>query len=186
MNLILLPGNNWRNQAWIEQVHKTVAPDFDQVWVQYYDNWKARTALLNMDLETEELANKARDFGKYCILAKSAGVLLAMKAIKEGKIKPEKCVFVGTAIRWGLEQGWPVDEWVKGYSIPTLFVQRSEDQVMTFGELRHALDKAGATNFRLVELPGRSHHYEDVMGLRFMVKKFIFDSEQVKSKGKKK
>ena len=173
MNLILLPWNNWRNQAWIEQLKQAVEPDFEQIWVQYYDNWKARTALLNIDLETDKLAKNSRSLGKYCILAKSAGTLLAMKAVKEGEIKPVKCIFVGTAIRWGQEQGWPAEKWAEGYSVPTLFIQKSEDPVMTFGELRFTLEKAGVKKSKLVELPGRSHHYEDIMGLRFMVKDFV-------------
>jgi len=44
---------------------------------------------------------------------------------------------------------------------------------MTFGELRFTLEKAGVKKSKLVELPGRSHHYEDIMGLRFMVKDFV-------------
>ena len=157
MNLILLGGNNWRNKGWIEEVEKALKPDFDQTWVQYYDHWQVGPALIDMEVEMEKLVKKAAGFGEYIIFGKSAG----------------KCVFVGTAVSWGEKQGFEAEKWLEGYAVRTLFIQRAEDQVMTAGELREALNRKGVTNYKFTELPGRSHHYEDIFGLRLMVREFV-------------
>ena len=172
MNLILLGGNNWRNKGWIEEVEKALKPDFDQTWVQYYDHWQVGPALIDMEVEMEKLVKKAAGFGEYIIFGKSAGPILAMRAIKERGLRPGKCVFVGTAVSWGEKQGFEAEKWLEGYAVRTLFIQRAEDQVMTAGELREALNRKGVTNYKFTELPGRSHHYEDIFGLRMMVKEF--------------
>ncbi len=177
MNLIILPGNDWRNQVWTEEIEQLVKEDFEKTWVQHYDNWGTHTLLLDPEMEMKNLAQKAQDFGEFVIFAKSAGTLLAMKAVTEGKIKPVKCMFVGTAIRWGMTQGWPVESWVKGYNLPTLFIQKKDDPIMRFADLKQELEKLEVKNYKLVEIPGDSHHYEKVFELKKMLKELTVNKE---------
>ncbi len=179
MNLIMLPGNNWRNKEWTQEVEKLVKGDFDQTWMQIYENWGIHADLMDPDKEVKKLVQKAKNFGEYVIFAKSAGTLLVMRAVTEFGMKPVKCFFVGTAIRWGLEQNWPVEKWVKGYNIPTLFIQKTDDPIMTFGELRHELEKSEVKNYKLVEIPGASHHYGAVYDLKSRLREWV--KEKVKS-----
>lgn len=147
--------------------------DFVLTWMQRYDNWPRHGALLDPEIETGKLIEKAKTFGEYVIFAKSAGTLLCMKAVYEKKIKPLKCMFVGTAIKWGRELRWPVDEWVRGFSVPTLYVQKSDDPIMGFEDLRLALEDLEVRNCKLMEIPGSSHHYERVFELKKMLKVWV-------------
>ena len=173
MNLIILPGNNWRNQEWTEEVERVLREDFVLTWILKYNNWESHTVVLDPEKECQKLIEKANEFGEYSIFAKSVGTLLCMKAVNEGKLHPAKCMFVGTAIKWGREQGWSVDEWVKGFSVPTLYVQKTDDPIMGFEDLRLALEKLGVMNCKLVEISGSSHHYEKVYELKRMLKEWM-------------
>ena len=171
--MLILSGNNWRNQEWTEEVERVVSEDFVLTWILKYENWKTHAAILDPEAETGKLAEKARDFGEYAVFAKSAGTILCMKAVKEGKLKPVKCMFVGTSIKWGKEQGWPVNEWVRGFGVPTLYVQKKDDPIMGFEELRLALEELEVINCKLMEIPGSSHHYERVFELKRLLKVWV-------------
>jgi pimeloyl-ACP methyl ester carboxylesterase len=173
VNLIILPGNNWHNQEWTEEVERMVSDDFEKTWMQKYDSWMSHEAVLDLDKESRKLIDKGQEFGQYCVFAKSAGALLCMKVVKEGRFHPSKCMFVGASIKWGLEQGWPVNDWVKDFNVPTLFLHKKDDPIMGFEELRIALEKGNVTNCKLIEIPGNSHHYERVFELKRMLKVWV-------------
>src|SRR4030042_6785686 len=104
MNLILLPGNTPGNKNWIEEVEQSLKPNFSSTNIQFYRHWQTGDDLVDLDHELEELVDKTSKLSDYLIFAKSAGVVLSVKGICEGKIKPGWCVFVGTPILWAKEK----------------------------------------------------------------------------------
>ena len=98
MNLILLAGNSVSNKKWIEEVAEAMKPNFKKIIVHYYKHWETGDELIDMNGELSRLMNTVSGLDSWSIFAKSAGTLLTLKGVKEGKIQPVKCVFAGTAI----------------------------------------------------------------------------------------
>lgn len=173
MNLILLPGNNKSNKEWIQKIEVELKDLFDSTLIQYYDHWKDNKPIIDLDLELNELVknNNAVDV----VFAKSAGILLALKAIKNHLIKPKKCIFVGFPINWARINNFDIDIWLENYQIPTMFIQNSEDPAFSFKDLREFLYKKALKNYDIVELPGNSHDYNDISKLRKLIVTFLND-----------
>lgn len=173
MKLILLPGVSRKNKEWISEVDSSLKNLFSKTYVQEYLHWQKEMADMDFELELERLVKKAGSLSNYMIFAKSAGVILALKAIYEKLIKAEGCIFCGMAVFWARARGFDVDLWVKNYSTPTLFIQKASDPAFPSRDLRELLQKVGATNFRLVEIPGEDHHYGDIGGLKELTCEFL-------------
>lgn len=173
MNLILLAGNSISNKEWIEEVEASLKPFFTKTEVHYYQHWSTGDELIDFEKELELLSEDAKDFGQYVIFAKSAGTLLTLKGVKEGKLQPVKCIFAGTAINWGREKNFSVDEWLENYSIPTLFIEKTNDPACSFEDLAKLLENKSVKNYSLKEITGSNHHYEDIELLKTETEKFI-------------
>ena len=173
MKLILLAGNSISNKEWIENVEKTLRPLFTETELHYYQHWTTGDGLIDLDRELDLLSKDINDSEKYVIFAKSAGTLLALKGVRENKLSPHKCIFVGTAINWGREKNFSVDEWLLEYSIPTLFIQKTKDPTSTFEELSSLLNECEVKSFTLKEIPGEDHHYDEIESLKMEIKDFL-------------
>jgi hypothetical protein len=174
MNLILLPGNDKNNKAWIDSVDTELSPYFDRTAIHYYDHWWSSDAgEIDLEIELDKLAATVEQFDTYVIFAKSAGVLLALYGIYEGVLDPELCIFVGSAIPWGYDRGFDLDNWLINYSIPTLFIQKTADPALSFTDLNTILLDKNISGFSLKEIPGNDHYYEDVAQIRQLVEGFV-------------
>lgn len=173
MNLILLPGNVASNRHWIEEVEQSLRPNFSSANIQFYRHWQTGDDLIDLDHELKELFDKTSKLSDYLIFAKSAGVVLSVKGICEGKIKPERCIFVGTPILWAIEKGFDFDRWITSFSVPTLFIQRENDPAMPADKLKDYLNGKGVTNYKFVKIPGASHDYPDIEQLNEFVLGFL-------------
>lgn len=151
--IILLPGNGSHNKEWIESVRDAIGGE-----ILVYEHWKTGEKVIDFEKETKRLAEMAQD-EEVEIFAKSAGCLLAIKAVHEGGIRVRKAVFVGAAVRWGEELGLPVSEWLKDWTFPTLFIQAVGDPAIPGEELRPLLPLAGL----LKVVPGEDHDYADLV-----------------------
>jgi len=173
MKLILLAGNSSSNKTWIEKVENILKPFFEETRIQYYKHWSSGAELIDFDDELLALQNLVSDFSEYIIFAKSAGALLALKGVKEGAIKPSKCIFAGTAINWGKANNFDVDAWLNKYSVPTLFIQKTSDPTCSYQELEMILKDRNITNFNIKEITGDDHSYDDMEMLKEEVASFI-------------
>lgn len=173
MNLILLAGNSISNKEWIEEVESSLKPLFTTTKIHYYKHWSTGDELIDFDKELELLSEGTKDFNQYVIFAKSVGTLLTLKGVKENKLQPIKCIFVGTAINWGRERNFTVDKWLGNYSIPTLFIEKTNDPACSFKDLVELLKDKSVKNSALKEIPGSDHHYEDIELLKTETKRFI-------------
>lgn len=176
MNLVLLAGNSLSNKNWIEEVAGAMEPLFEKITIHYYKHWETGDELIDLDGELAALADTVKGLGSWVVFAKSAGTLLTLKGIKEGKISPAKCIFAGIAVDWGREKGFPVDEWLNGYATPTLFIQKSFDPAYSFANLQSLLQEKSVQNFETREILGENHHYEDIHLLQQEVREFILHS----------
>ncbi len=173
MDLVLLPGNSLNNKQWIDEVKIALGPTFNKTRVLYYSHWQTGDSLIDFEKEQTALKALTQDLGDLVIFAKSAGCLLILKMISQSKLKPKKCIFVGAALLWGEAQGWEVKSWLKDFSIPTLFIQKSLDPAISFKDLENQLVEAKVQNYKLVEIPGDDHHYDDVTQLKNLVLEFV-------------
>lgn len=171
MKLLLLAGNSLHNKEWIEEVERTLAPHFNQTLVHYYQHWSTGDELIDLEYELEQLTASIGDLAGWVVFAKSAGTILIIRGCYENKIKPLKCVFAGTAIGWAEAQGMNVHEWLKNYSIPTLFIQKTSDPAIGYLDLANLLNDV--VNVTTKEIPGDNHSYEDLRVLESEVTQFL-------------
>ncbi|MDQ3098605.1 MAG: hypothetical protein M3Q44_02570 [bacterium] len=174
MNLILLPGNDKKNKVWVDAVETELSSYFERTAIHYYDHWwSSEDGEIDLEIELDKLAATVEQFEKYVVLAKSAGVLLALYGIYEGVLDPEVCIFVGSAIPWGYERGFDLNNWLINYSIPTLFIQKTLDPALSFADLNTVIIDKNISGYLLKEIPGNDHFYEDIAQLKELVEGFV-------------
>jgi hypothetical protein len=174
MNLLLLGGNSPSNKIWIGRIAEVLRPLFTSVHTQQYDHWSTGTEQINFATELTAAEYAVHGWDEYVVFAKSAGSLLALKGIREGRLTPTKCVFIGIAIGWGRKLSLPIDTWLENLSTPTLFIQKTLDPACSFEELQVLLKERHAQHYSLKEISGSDHQYDDIDTLRRAVKEFVF------------
>ena len=172
MNLILLPGNSGMNNAWIEELAQEFKQDYEKVEILKYSHWQTEKPLIDIEVEAKRLAEMANSLRDYHIIAKSAGCILTIYSVFHKLINPEKCYFIGTPIDWAHKNNFDIDTWIKSYAIPTLAVQKTEDTVISYQNLKEYVQKYKLDSITLKELPGDDHHYADVNQLKYLWNKF--------------
>ncbi|MGI5841449.1 MAG: hypothetical protein ACOX6N_04500 [Patescibacteria group bacterium] len=171
MNLILLGGNSIDNKKWIEAVEICLKPLFQSTIIIDYDHWQTGEWMINLDKEKEKLALTAKNYDQYMIFAKSAGSLVAIKAIYEKLISPQKCVFAGIPLNWAKKSNFDIDTWYKDYSISTLAIQHTNDPLASSKELSDFLNQL-TTTVKIEELPGDTHDYNELDTIKRLVSGF--------------
>src|SRR3989344_705008 len=167
MKLFLLPGNSASNESWIERVKSELNDVFEDLQIQYYAHWKRNDVkVVDLDAELENLLAETSRVPAYCIFAKSAGALLALRGIYEAKVKPAKCIFVGLPVLWARQNGFDIDRWIKNYSIQSLFIQQSGDPAFSFSQLKDYLANNNVRNYKLVQVMGKDHDYQNINELK--------------------
>ncbi len=173
MNLILLAGNSPENEEWIEEVETTLGENFDITYVQRYQHWNGNGDVIDLEEELKRLVENEEQLRPYTIFAKSAGVLLTLKGMSEGVIKPENNIFCGTPRGFATRLNAPIDEWISKLSTPSLFIQNYHDPAMHFEDLKEYLKQMGSKNYKLARLEGSNHHYGDLDKLRQLTEGFL-------------
>lgn len=174
MNLLLLPGNSPDHKDWIQELGRLFEPNFDVVEIIEYESWKAPHArIVDLNVEIEKIKKITSGWSDYYIFAKSVGVALAVKAIREGVLKPSRCVFVGTPILWTRENNIDLDAWIVGFSIQTLFIQQRSDPCMPSSELKEFLKAKKVSNYTYAEVMGDDHKYSDLEQVTSLATKFF-------------
>lgn len=169
MNLILLAGNSIDNKEWLKKAESVLKPHFDSIQIQYYDHWRLGRDLIDLAKEVKKLAKTTKSKKQYVVLAKSAGNVIASKAIYEKKISPRKCIFIGIPLDWARKHGFDIGKWFKNFSVPSIIIQHSHDPIATPEELSEFLKRENATNYDLVELPGDDHYYQELDKIKDLV-----------------
>lgn len=150
--LILLPGNSAGNREGFEALQSRLGGT-----ILYYQHWSTGEPMIDFETEARRLAELAND-SPVRVIAKSAGCLLAMRAVREAAVDIEKAVFLGTAVLWGEERGIPVREWLQEWSVPTLFIHKEQDPVIAVADLQAIVNR----RHEILALPGNDHNYDDL------------------------
>lgn len=179
MKTILLGGNNPTNIFWLESMEKELKKKLNDVFVHRYSHWDTNVELIDLDKELENLRTELESAKQYVIVGKSAGVLLALKGISESKLHPSACVFLGIPVLWGWEKGFDVDRWIKGFSVPTLFIHKSGDPAIASDALKNLLKESGAKNYKLHIIPGEEHEYAEYKELSQTIISFLKDQKLI-------
>ena len=164
MEIVLLAGNSVKNKIWIEAVEKTVQSLFDQTQILYYEHWKLeqKDALIDIKKETEKLVKLINKNQRVYIFAKSVGCLVALTAIRDQKIMPKGCCFVGLPVNWSRANNIPIVHLLEKYSVPTIFLQKTQDPAIGCKELKVLLKEQEVKNDSVIEVPGNNHEYDDM------------------------
>lgn len=179
MKIVLLGGNSPTNIAWLEAMESNLKKEHNDVFVYRYSHWDTDVQLIELNKELENLQRELEGAKQYVIVGKSAGALLTLKGISERKLHPSACVFLGTAVLWGREKGFDVDRWVKGFSVPTLFIQKSGDPAIAPDALESLLEESGAKNYKLHVIPGEEHEYAEYRELSQTIISFFKDRKLI-------
>jgi hypothetical protein len=180
MHLLLLGGQEKKtNKDWVKKVEKALKEYFDSSHVHEYKHWQTDEDFIEIEHEIESVMKhiKDKDDKDYVIFAKSAGAILTLKAICEGKLTPKKCIFAGIAVNWARKQNLAIDDWIKCNAVPTLYFQKTGDPAFSFAELSSWLLLSGGEKYKTVEFPGKDHHYEDIESIKREVTNFLFALE---------
>jgi hypothetical protein len=173
MELILLPGNSINNKEWIEKIESDLKEFFDKTYVSYYKHWETGSEIIDMNYELEKLTKHIGKKRNYIILAKSVGAVLTIRGIKEGKLKPKKCIFFGTPILFCRKYGIPIDFFIENYSTETMFIQNTKDPFFSADELRKFLKDKNVKNHSIIEFNGETHNYDEFFQIKKLVKSFV-------------
>jgi len=172
MHIIYLAGNSLNNKTWIEEV-KSKFDSFSDGEILYYDHWQTGDKWINLQKESDKLAELVKGKKDYFVFAKSIGSVLALKNIFEGKLNPKKMVICGLPYRAGKEEFKEIDECLKTLKVPTIFIQNESDPVYSFAELEKTLNENKPADYQLIKNPGNNtHDYEDFEQLVDIAKKF--------------
>lgn len=170
MYIIYLAGNSLNNKTWIEKV-KSNFDLFSTGDILYYDHWQSGEKWINLEKESDKLAELVKDKKDYFVFAKSIGSILGLKNIYEGNLNPKKMVICGLPYRAGKEEFKEADECLKTLKVPTTFIQNEFDPVYGFEELSEVLANNSPTDYHIIKNAGNStHDYEDFEQLVNIVK----------------
>lgn len=172
--LILLPGNSPSNRPWIKNIAKLLAPSYTSSLLLEYHNWAVPDRDIDLELELNRLAKLINPAKPHVVFAKSIGTALALKAVKDKILHPEKCVFVGTPVIWARNRQIALDDWIDDFDLPTLYIQETADPFMPSLELRKYLINKHVKNYSYVEVPGSNHKYPDLNNITRLAKNFFF------------
>lgn len=173
MNLILFGGNSQRNKQWIHWVDSKLSPYFDDSIVVDYGHWDGKGDSIDFNFELSRLSNMITGNDEYIVFAKSVGSILALKAMPVRILQPSHCIFTGLPISlYDLEDASLI-ELLQNNNVPTTIFQNSEDPMGRFDQLKDYINKTSATNYKLHELNGNTHSYDDLGQIIVHIQKVI-------------
>jgi cobalamin biosynthesis Co2+ chelatase CbiK len=164
MKYIFLPGNSSSNREWIDRL----AREFDTPKkVIHYSHWGSDKNGIDFNTELKKLANLSDE--EYIVVAKSAGSVLALKAIEEGILNVKKCFFIGFPMLYISKLGISIKELLDN-DVESVFIQKPKDYQIGFDELKTQISEIrNNSSFILYERDGEpddNHHYADTQYLK--------------------
>lgn len=173
MNLLLLGGNSPHNRDWLAEVERELTPLFEQIYTHQYAHWRTGQGSIDLAQELSQVQQAVEKRGPYGIFAKSAGALLALKGIAEGKLTPKWCVLVGLPLHFAEDNGITAAEWLAANTVPIRILQNTNDPTASFTEVHSFLEMHGSSHISLTELPGDTHDYRDFAAIKTAITSFL-------------
>lgn len=162
--LLILPGNSPRNRAWGEACAEFFDGQFDEIYLQLYSHWETGEQVINVPEELDKILETVESDGsdsQWYICAKSVGSLVALIAVQEDIIHPEKCIFFGMPLDMAAEELFK-DDWsaLADFAVPTVVFHNDADPVADCGFAEQKLVELGQ-NFTFKKIVGDTHDYLD-------------------------
>lgn len=161
--LLVLSGNHVRNREWGERCAEFFRSDFDTVFYPHYDHWNTGEKSINMEIELEKLKETIAGVGEvddWYIFAKSIGSVLALLAVEQRILAPEKCVFFGMSLAIAEREGTKDWSYLSSFTVPTLAFHNDHDPVADYAFTVKKLAELAPT-ITLRTMPGNTHDYSD-------------------------
>jgi len=176
MKLILIQGFNQYQKIWIDNIFKHFDLYFDDIIL--FEHKKNMSKVIN----NNDINNEAKELTKiinncndnYAIFAQTTGIFVTLKAIKNIKKKPFKCVFLDIPIIRARINNIPIDILLKNHNINTLFIQNKIDPDFLLHELYAYLKKLKIKNFKLIELNTIPENSNDVKIFNHLFSNYMF------------
>lgn len=162
--LLVLAGGSARNQAWGEGCVAAYEGWFDQVVFPHYSHWATGDKNVDFPVELVKVAEAVRmssSEDQWYIAAKSIGSIISTKAIAEGIIAPQACVFFGMPINLVIDSVFAGDlSPLASLTMPVMAFHNRHDPTALYNVTAQAL-AAHAPAVQLVTLEGDTHDYLD-------------------------
>ncbi len=174
--LLVLPGNSPRNKAWGEACATFFQDYFDVVYLSNYNHWETGAQVINFTSELEKIditVAAGEEDDEWYICAKSVGSLLALLAMHDELIVPNRCVFFGMPLDMALQDLFKDSLLpLQALTAPTLVFHNVADPVAAHDVTKNLLaEHVKVTTF--VSLEGDTHDYLDFTAYAPQVRAFL-------------
>ncbi len=173
MDLLLLSGNSKRGKDWLKKVDAYLSPQFKKTYRHDYAHWNRGEPEIDLDLELQRLSIITKNLSSYMIFAKSAGTVLASKAVALDTLRPKSCLFVGLPLKMIHGQNLPFKKWLGSVNIPIIILQHTSDPFGSFQEVKQYVKAVNQDNIIVNELPGDSHDYSEFQVFSYFAQKLV-------------
>ena len=109
--ILLLVGNLISNLEWIQLMQKEIEDSSTKVIIHEYLHWQnPEFGEIDFEKELVKLAKIVKEYKEVIVIAKSAGIILALYAIERGITSPSRVVFIGVPYKWALERNHSISD----------------------------------------------------------------------------
>ncbi len=163
MKIIIVPGNSFKNKEWAQKLEKflRLKKKHNVLSVEYF-HWNSEESIINIEEEAVRLGSLIPLSEEYLVVAKSAGILVSLKAFLSGRINPKSFIFLGLPLRWAIEKEINIDIMFNEFSASALLIQNDKDPIASTNEVHKFLQKLKPPKeIQLIETSGDTHEYDD-------------------------
>jgi hypothetical protein len=163
MEILILSGNATHNRDYAYAMREVFMPLCNECYVHEYAHWDSDAPLIDIDRELHLLATEYQEHtdDNIVIFAKSVGIIVALRAIAEGVLHPQKCLFVGMPLRYIDSQHIDLTSLLAEVHIPLLFMQYEHDPEGSYESVRGLLSNVHAPQpFIIAKIAGQTHDYD--------------------------
>lgn len=166
-NLVLLCGQNSDNLPWLEKIGKFFKVTYN-INILKYSHWE-NDSEMNFDVELNKLEDMLSKLGDFSIVAKSAGGLLALMALKRGYVtREQKMIIIGTPLKWARDRNIDVEPFISN-SPSILYIQGTNDPKGNYASLIGYLRKP----YNVIKYYSDNHSYRKVKTICNYIGEFL-------------
>lgn len=157
MKTLILAGENPQNQRWLDEFAEFFSEK--DIIKHQYKHWTGKEREpLNIENELSNIQENYMIDGITEVIAKSAGTMVALYAIEQKILLPERCILLGVPLYWIKKRNMGADliRLTKTIDIPITYIQQEIDKQGSAEELKQVLNK------KIISIPGKDHKYMEM------------------------
>ena len=163
MNIVGLPGINPWTEQWMNELIQTLDLGQTSSYVHRYHHWDNPGTKMNLDRELDSITKEETDV----VIAKSAGVILALTGKDNGLIVSKSFIFIGTPVSGMHEKNLNFLKELVNAQEPYLFIQQRDDSAGSFKVLQQYITQSPLV--KLADVPGNDHKYIEIHLLKELI-----------------